>query len=225
MAVNIALDGPSGSGKSTMAKRISKELGYFYIDTGALYRALGLFILRAGADPDNENAVSAMIEDADISFGFTNGTQHTFIDEEDVSEKIRTPEVSDYASRSSTLRCVREKLLSLQRDFAAEHDLIMDGRDIGTTVLPNAQIKIYLSASAEDRARRRYEEFIQRGLNTDFSTVLADIIERDKRDMTREISPLRKAEDAVSIDTTGLTLEEGYIKVCGKIMALLKELK
>lgn len=224
MVVNIALDGPSGSGKSTMAKRISKELGYYYIDTGALYRALALFIKREGICPDDEAMVASGIEKAKIEFHFVEGVQHTCLNGEDVSELIRSPEISVYASRTSTLRCVRAKLLGVQRDFAAEHNLIMDGRDIGTTVLPHAQIKLYLTADAADRARRRYEELLERGEKVEYSTVLSDIRARDERDMTREISPLRQAEDAVLVETTGLSLEEGYRKVKSLIVSLLESL-
>ena len=224
MKVNIALDGPSGSGKSTMAKRISKQLGFYYIDTGALYRAVGLFILREGIDPQDDEAVSAALPCARISFCFEDGAQHTYLNGEDVSQSIRTPEISDYASKSSALPCVREKLLALQRDFAAENDLIMDGRDIGTTVLPDAQIKIYLTASAPDRAQRRYEEMLERGEQAQYETVLRDIIERDERDMNRPISPLRKAEDAVVVDTSGLELEEGYGKLMHTILSLMEAL-
>jgi len=224
MSINIALDGPSGSGKSTMAKRISKELGFYYIDTGALYRAIGLMIRRADANPDDEAVVDALLTDAKVSFDFVDGAQRTFLNGEDVSTDIRKPEISDYASRSSALPCVRQYLLSVQRDFAAEHDLIMDGRDIGTTILPNAQIKIYLTADAEDRARRRYEELLLRGETVDYDTVLADIKERDERDMNRKISPLRRADDAVLVDTTGLELEDGYRKLFGTIQSLMERL-
>ena len=224
MVVNIALDGPSGSGKSTMAKRISKELGYAYIDTGALYRALALFVKRAGIDPGDEAAVASGIKTVEVGFHFSDGVQRTYLNGEDVSELIRSPEISDYASRTSSLRCVRAKLLAVQRDFAAVHSLIMDGRDIGTTVLPDAPIKLYLTADAEDRAQRRYAELLSRGEKVDFATVLSDIQQRDARDMTREISPLRRAEDAVLVETTGLSLEEGYQKVKSVILSLLEKL-
>lgn len=225
MSVNIALDGPSGSGKSTMAKRISKELGYYYIDTGALYRTIALFIKREDVCPDDESEVLAVIDKADVKFSFIDGVQHTYLGNEDVSEKIRTPEISDYASRSSSLGCVREKLLDLQRDFAKTHDLIMDGRDIATTVLPDAAVKIYLTASVEDRARRRCEELVLRGEKVDYDTVLSDMIERDNRDMSRKISPLKKSDDAVLVDTSGLALEEGYLKLFDTIRGLLEQLK
>lgn len=224
MVVNIALDGPSGSGKSTMAKRISRELGYYYIDTGALYRALGLFVKREGIHPGDEAAVARGIETVKIGFCFLDGIQHTYLNGEDVSELIRSPEISDYASRASSLCCVRAKLLGVQRCFAAEHNLIMDGRDIGTTVLPDAQIKLYLTADAADRAHRRYEELLERGEKVDYSTVLSDIQARDARDMARKISPLRQAEDAVLVETTGLSLEEGYQKVRSVILSLLENL-
>ena len=207
-----------------MAKRISRELGYYYIDTGALYRALALFVKREGIHPGDEAAVACGIETVKIGFRFLDGIQHTYLNGEDVSELIRSPEISDYASRTSSLRCVRAKLLGVQRGFAAEHNLIMDGRDIGTTVLPDAQIKLYLTADAADRARRRYEELLERGEKVDYLTVLSDIQARDARDMAREISPLRQAKDAVLVETTGLSLEEGYQKVKSVILSLLESL-
>lgn len=224
MIINIAIDGPSGSGKSTMAKRISRELGYYYIDTGALYRAIALFVKRAGIDPGDEDAVSAGIAQINIGFRFSDRIQHTYLNEEDVSEQIRSPEISEYASRVSMLRCVRTRLLGIQRDFAMQHNLIMDGRDIGTTVLPDAQIKIYLTADVKDRATRRYEELLARGEKVDYETVLSDMVARDTQDMTRKLSPLRRAEDAVLVETTGLSLEAGYQKVKSVILSLLETL-
>ncbi len=224
MIINIAIDGPSGSGKSTMAKRISRELGYHYIDTGALYRAIALFVKRAGIDPGDEDAVSAGIAQINIGFRFSDRIQHTYLNEEDVSEQIRSPEISEYASRVSMLRCVRTRLLGIQRDFAMQHNLIMDGRDIGTTVLPDAQIKIYLTADVKDRATRRYEELLARGEKVDYETVLSDMVARDTQDMTRKLSPLRRAEDAVLVETTGLSLEAGYQKVKSVILSLLETL-
>ena len=193
-----------------MAKRLSKALDYAYIDTGALYRAVGLYILRAGIDPDDAQAVENGLEDAKISFSFEDGVQMTCLNGEDVSGLIRTPEVSDYASRTSALPCVRAALLALQQDFAKTHSLIMDGRDIGTTVLPDAKIKIYLTASAEARAERRYKELIERGEPVEYADVLADMKERDTRDMSRAISPLRRAPDAIEVDTTHLDIEQTF---------------
>ena len=224
-AIQIALDGPSGSGKSTMARRISRELGFFYIDTGALYRAVGLFIARRGVDPADENAVAAALADCRVSFDFAEGVQHTSLDGEDVSGLIRTPEISQYASKTSAFPCVRELLLEVQRDFARGHSIIMDGRDIGTVILPDAPVKIFLTATAEDRARRRCEELQARGENVSYEEVLRDQQERDWRDEHRAISPLRRAEDAILVDTTGLSLEEGYQKLRDVIDACLEELQ
>ena len=210
MIVNIALDGPSGSGKSTMAKRISKALDIDYIDTGALYRAVGLFVRREGIDPDDEAAVEKGLGRAQISFHFENGAQVTCLNGEDVSGLIRSPEISDYASRTSAMPCVRKALLALQQDFAKTHSLIMDGRDIGTTVLPDAQIKIFLTASAEARAERRYKELCERGEQVSFDEVLADMRQRDERDSNRAVSPLRRASDEIEVDTTHLSIEQAY---------------
>ena len=223
--IQIALDGPSGSGKSTMARRISGELGYFYIDTGALYRAVGLFVKRCGADPEDEAAVAAVLEDCGVHFAFRDGVQHTFLGDEDVSDRIRTPEISQYASKTSAFACVRALLLEVQRDFARGNNIIMDGRDIGTTILPDAPIKIYLTATAEDRAMRRFLQLRESGQDASYEDVLRDQRERDFRDEHRAVSPLRRAEDAVLVDTTGLTLEEGYQKLRSIIDARLEELR
>lgn len=222
--VQIALDGPSGSGKSTMARRISQELGFYYIDTGALYRAVGLFVKRCGVDPSDEAAVSAALNGCEVRFDFQNGVQRTMLKGEDVSGEIRTPEVSQLASRVSAFSAVRALLLDTQRTFASGNSVIMDGRDIGTTVLPDAAIKIFLTASAEDRAMRRFQELAARGEKTDYETVLREQRERDSRDENREISPLRRADDAILVDTTGLSLEEGYQKLRGVIDSCLEEL-
>jgi cytidylate kinase len=221
--IQIALDGPSGSGKSTMAKRISRELGFYYIDTGALYRAVGLFIRRRGIDPSDAAAVSAAISDCIVSFDFVGGAQRTMLDGEDVSEEIRRPEISTYSSKVSAVPAVRELLLDVQRDFARGNNVIMDGRDIGTTVLPNAGIKIYLTASDDDRATRRYLELKKRGEDVDYDTVLRDIRERDERDMSREISPLRRADDAILVDTSGCTVDEAYAKLLSIIKSELEK--
>ncbi len=223
--IQIALDGPSGSGKSTMARRVSRDLGYYYIDTGALYRAVGLFIRRRDIDPGDEPAVTAALEACAVSFRFIDGVQHTFLGDEDVSDQIRTPEISEYASRASALPCVRALLLEVQRAFARGNNIIMDGRDIGTTILPDAPIKIYLTASAEDRAMRRFGELLKRGETVTFAAVLQEQRERDWRDEHRAISPLQQAEDAILVDTTGLSVEEGYQKLRGIIAARLEELR
>lgn len=223
--IQIALDGPSGSGKSTMARRISRELGYYYIDTGALYRAVGLFVSRRGIDPSDEAAVAAALPDCRVSFDFVDGTQRTMLNGEDVSRAIRTPEISQFASRTSTFSCVRALLLDVQRAFARGNNIIMDGRDIGTTILPDAPIKVFLTATAEDRALRRFQELRERGEDVSYESVLREQQERDARDENREISPLRRAKDAILVDTTGLSLEEGYQKLRGTIDRCLEELQ
>lgn len=211
--IQIALDGPSGSGKSTMARRISRELGFYYIDTGALYRAVGLFVKRSGIDPADEAAVAAALDVCKVTFDFVDGVQRTMLGGEDVSQAIRTPEISQIASKTSAFPCVRALLLNVQRSFARGNNIIMDGRDIGTTILPDAPVKIFLTASAEDRAMRRFEELTARGEKITYETVLREQKERDARDETRDISPLRRADDAILVDTTGLSLEEGYQKL------------
>lgn len=223
--IQIALDGPSGSGKSTMARRISCELGYYYIDTGALYRAVGLFIKRCGIDPTDEEAVAAALGQCKVTFTFSDGVQRTMLDGEDVSQAIRAPEISQFASRTSAFPCVRALLLDVQRAFARGNNIIMDGRDIGTTILPDAPVKIFLTASAEDRAMRRFHELAERGEPVTYEAVLREQKERDFRDENREISPLRRADDALLVDTTGLSLEEGYLKLRRVIDQCLEELQ
>ena len=208
---SIAIDGPSGAGKSTMAKRIPAELGYLYVDTGAIYRTLGLFALRNNADPGKWEDVEPLLPQISIRMDHgTDGLQHMYLGNEDVTEEIRRPEVSTAASKISAIPQVRTFLMDMQRDLSKQHHVVMDGRDIGTVVLPHANVKIFLTASAEDRAQRRYEELLSRGNDTDYETVLADILERDRRDMGREAAPLRQAEDAVLVDTTGNSLEESF---------------
>lgn len=208
---SIAIDGPSGAGKSTMAKRLAKTLGFLYVDTGAIYRTLGLFALNMGADPGDETAVLPILPQARIRMAYgEDGLQHMYLDGEDVTEIIRRPEVSVAASKISAIPGVRAFLLDMQRDMAKTSNVIMDGRDIGTVVLPDAEAKIFLVASAEARARRRYAELLDRGVDTDLETVLRDIEERDARDSGRAAAPLRQAEDAVLVDTTDYSLEESF---------------
>lgn len=223
--IQIALDGPSGSGKSTMARRISRELGFYYIDTGALYRAVGLFIKRRGVDPSDEAAVAAALDACAVTFAFADGAQRTMLDGEDVSQAIRAPEISQIASKTSAFPCVRALLLDVQRAFARGNNIIMDGRDIGTTILPDAPVKIFLTASAEDRAMRRFHELAERGEPVTYEDVLREQKERDFRDENREVSPLRRADDALLVDTTGLSLEEGYLKLRRLIDQCLEELQ
>lgn len=224
MNIQVALDGPSGSGKSTMAKRVSDELGLCYIDTGALYRTVGLFIRRNEADAENEEQVMALLPDAKVSFNFIDGAQHVYLGDEDVTGYIRTPEMSEYASKCSTLPCVREYLLDLQRNFAHGNNVIMDGRDIGTVILPDAPVKIYLTAAAEARAYRRWLQLKESGVEEDQQKILQDVIERDERDMNREIAPLRCADDAVVVDSTDLELDETYEVIKKLILDKAEEL-
>ena len=208
---SIALDGPSGAGKSTMAKRLAAELGFLYVDTGAIYRTLGLFALRQGVDPGDGEAVEPLLGKASIRMAYAgDGLQHMYLDEEDVTQAIRTPEVSSAASKISAIPAVRAFLLDMQRDMARENDVVMDGRDIGPVVLPQADVKIFLVASAEARAQRRYAELIERGVETNLDQVLAEIQERDQRDSGRSTAPLKQAEDAHLVDTTEYSLEASF---------------
>ncbi len=206
--INIAIDGPAGAGKSTIAKRVSKELGFIYVDTGALYRAVGLNALKLGKNTKSEEEVVPTLEGLKVSLRFVGGEQRVFLGEEDVSAAIRQNEVSMAASNVSAIPKVREFLFELQRSIARENNCLMDGRDIGTVVLPHAQIKIYLTASAEARADRRYKELIEKGQQVDYAEILKEIELRDYQDTHREIAPLKKADDAILVDTTKLTLEE-----------------
>lgn len=208
---SIAVDGPSGAGKSTMAKKLARALGFLYVDTGAIYRTLGLFALRQGISPEDEAAVSKLLPMVSIRLDYgEDWVQKMYLNGEDVTDAIRTPEVSTAASQISAIPGVRDFLMDMQRDLAKQGNVIMDGRDIGTVVLPDADVKIFLTASAEDRARRRFEELAARGSRADYETVLADIRERDHRDSTRSAAPLRQAEDALLVDTTGNSMEESF---------------
>lgn len=206
--VAVAIDGPSGAGKSTIARVLAAQLGFVYVDTGALYRTVGLAVLRRGVDPHDSAAVEPLLSELQVSLGYTEGGQRVFLNGEDVSGSIRTPEVSMAASAVSALPPVRRFLFDLQRDTARRQNVIMDGRDIGTVVLPFADVKIFLTASAEDRARRRFEELLAKGTEVTFDEVLRDMKERDYNDSHRAAAPLRPAEDAVTVDTTGNTLEQ-----------------
>ena len=216
----IAIDGPSGAGKSTMAKAIAKELGFLYVDTGAIYRTVGLACLERNIAPDDERAVLPLLPTLTITSGYgEDGLQHMYLQGEDVTEAIRQHAVSDAASKASAIPGVRDYLLEMQRRFASEFDVVMDGRDIGTVVLPEADVKIFLTADPRDRAQRRYEELLQRGQQADYETVLADVEARDYRDTHRATAPLKQAEDAVLLDTTGLPLEESH----RRLLTLVKE--
>ncbi|HOO26439.1 MAG TPA: (d)CMP kinase [Clostridiales bacterium] len=213
MAINIAIDGPAGAGKSTVSRAVAKELGFIYVDTGALYRAVGLNALRLGVDTKDAEAVANTLRTVQVKLAFVGDEQRVFLNEEDVSEEIRKPEASMAASDVSAIKEVRDFLFDLQRDIAAKNDCLMDGRDIGTVVLPDAQIKIFLTASAEERARRRFIELQQKGWKVSYESVLDEMKQRDFNDSNREIAPLKPAEDSIIVSTDGLNLEEGIAKV------------
>lgn len=206
---SIAIDGPAGAGKSTLARRLAADLGYLYVDTGAIYRTVALKACRAGVDPSAEEQVVPLLDGLDIRMDYDNqGVQRMYLDGEDVSAAIREHQISGLASKVSAIPAVRAFLLDFQRKQAREHNVIMDGRDIGTVVLPDADVKIFLTAAPEARAQRRTLELIEKGQQADYDTILADIIARDEQDRNRPIAPLKQAEDAVLVDTTHLNLEE-----------------
>ncbi len=208
MGKSIAIDGPAGAGKSTIAKLVAKELGYIYVDTGAMYRAMALYLIRKGIDRDDIEGIKKACNDADISITHEDGKQVVLLMGENVNDFLRTEEVGNMASVSSTVGAVREKLVALQQKLAASTDVVMDGRDIGTVVLPDSKCKIYLTASSKVRAQRRYDELTVKGEKCDIDQIEKDIIERDNRDMTRENSPLKQADDAVLIDSSYMSVEE-----------------
>ena len=208
MSFNIAIDGPAGAGKSTIAKKIAKKLGYIYVDTGAMYRAMALYLLRKNVEPSETEKINLKCEEADITIGYENGEQIVYLNGENVNGLIRTEEVGNMASASSPNPNVRRKLVELQQKLAASKDVVMDGRDIGTCVLPNAQVKVYLTADSRVRAERRYKELTDKGISCNLDTIEKDIIERDHQDMTREISPLVQAADATLIDSSYMTIDE-----------------
>lgn len=215
MSVNIAIDGPAGAGKSTIAKMVSAEMGYIYVDTGALYRTIALYITENDiADEDIEKSLS----NADVSLKFINGVQRVYLGNRDVSELIRTPEISMAASRTSAIPAVRAHLFELQQKIARENNVIMDGRDIGTVVLPDADVKIFLTATAEERANRRFRELSEKPDCPTYDEILKDIIQRDYQDTHRETAPLKQAEDAVLVDTTTLTLKQSAERIAEIIM-------
>lgn len=216
--ITIALDGPSGSGKSTVAKRISQELDILYLDTGAMYRAVALEAIKRGVDTFDEAGVSRFIDDIDLEIKYMDGTQHTFLDGEDVSEKIREPQVSMAASNVSSLKCVRLKMVDMQRKIAEKSSCVLDGRDIGSFVLPNADYKFFVTASVDVRADRRYKELSLKGHKVDFDELKAEIEQRDHNDRNRDFAPLVQAEDAVLIDTSFMTIGQ----VVGKILSYIK---
>ena len=206
---SIAIDGPSGAGKSTLAKKIASELNFLYVDTGAIYRTVGLYAKKNDVDPHDGTAVTALLDSIQIDMNYgEDGLQRMYLNGEDVTTAIRQHEISAYASAVSAIPEVRAFLLDMQRSFARTNNVVMDGRDIGTVVLPDAQIKIFLTAEPEERARRRYEELLQRGQQADYETVLKDLVQRDYNDSHRATAPLRQAEDALLLDTTGNTLAQ-----------------
>lgn len=204
----IAIDGPAGAGKSTIAKKVAKDLNVIYVDTGAMYRAIAVYLLESGIDGKNETAVSDAVKNADVTIRYEDNNQHVLLNGEDITGRLRTEEAGNMASLTSTYAAVRAHLLDLQRNLAKENSVIMDGRDIGTTILPNADVKIYLTASVETRAKRRYDELVEKGETPDLEEIKKDIEDRDYRDMTREISPLKKADDATEIDSSNMTIDE-----------------
>lgn len=215
---NIAIDGPAGAGKSTIAKMVAKKLGFIYVDTGAMYRAMGLYFIRKGISPEDEAAISAACRDVSITIRYEDNTQHVILNGEDVSNLIRTEAVGNMTSATSVYPAVRAHLLDLQQNLAANADVLMDGRDIGTCILPDADAKIFLTASTQVRAARRYKELTEKGVTCNLKEIEQDIIERDQRDMNRAIAPLKQAEDAVLLDSSGMSIAE----VVGAIIDVAK---
>lgn len=211
--MNVAIDGPAGAGKSTIARAAAKKLGFIYVDTGALYRAVGVYSLRNGLDTENPEAVESTLPHIQVELQFQDGVQHVLLNGEDVSEEIRTPQASMAASAVSAVPAVRQFLFDLQREIAAKNDCIMDGRDIGTVVLPQAEVKIFLTASPETRALRRFKELQEKGAPDTYEAVLADLKQRDYNDSHRAVAPLKPAEDSVLVDTSALTLPQSVEKV------------
>lgn len=217
---SIAIDGPAGAGKSSIAKALSKRLGYIYIDTGAMYRAVALFFVENDVSDGTDSRIESLLEKLEISIKYEDGAQKVILNGEDVTDKLRLEEIGKLASKFSAIGSVREKLVALQRKLAQKENVVMDGRDIGTVVLPNADLKIYLSASSKVRAKRRYLELLEKGhTDLDINEIEDEIIKRDEADMNREISPLKQADDAYYLDSSDMTLEE----VVSKILSMVKE--
>ena len=218
--MNIAIDGPAGAGKSTIAKKAAGELGFIYVDTGAMYRAVAVYLTESDISASDEDLVEKSIADISVEIKYEDGAQQVYLNGENVTGKLRTEAAGNMASKSSALPCVREKLLSLQRDLAASNDVVMDGRDIGTNILPSAELKVYLTASSAVRAKRRYDELVAKGAeNIDIEKIEQDIIQRDKQDMERKTAPLKRADDAVLIDSSDMTIEQ----VTDTIVGLARE--
>lgn len=218
--MNIAIDGPAGAGKSTIAKKAAGELGFIYVDTGAMYRAVAVYLTESDISASDEDLVEKSIADISVEIKYEDGAQQVYLNGENVTGKLRTEAVGNMASKASALPCVREKLLSLQRDLAASNDVVMDGRDIGTNILPSAELKVYLTASSAVRAKRRYDELVAKGAeNIDIEKIEQDIIQRDNQDMERKTAPLKRADDAVLIDSSDMTIEQ----VTDTIVGLARE--
>lgn len=220
MIINIAIDGPAGAGKSTIAKKIAKELEFIYVDTGAMYRAMAYYMIQQGIAADETAKIEDACEHVDITISYVNGEQQVLLNGENVTPYIRTEEVGNMASATSVNGKVRAKLVALQQKLASEKSVVMDGRDIGTTVLPNAQLKIYLTASSATRAQRRYDELTAKGQECDLKKIEEDIIDRDFRDMNRDVSPLKQAEDAIYLDSSELGIDEVVSHIMGLYQAL-----
>ena len=218
MGYNVAIDGPAGAGKSTIAKRVAKELGFVYVDTGAMYRALAVYFLKKGLKPEEKEKIAEACKEAVVTIGYEDGIQQVYLNGENVTGMLREEAVGNMASVSSAIGEVRAQLLELQRELARTKDVVMDGRDIGTNILPNADVKVYLTASVETRAKRRFLELQEKGVACDLNEIARDIEERDTRDMNREIAPLKQAEDAVYVDSSDMTIDE----VTNTIKALCK---
>ena len=218
----IAIDGPAGAGKSTSARALAVQIGYIYVDTGALYRTVALAIEKSGTSPDDTAAVSELLKKIKVEIAHKNGEQRVILNGADVSDEIRTPEISLAASHCSAIPEVRAFLLGLQRDIAAQNNVVMDGRDIGTVVLPNAEVKIFLTADPKERARRRYDELIAKGKQVTYDEVLRDMTERDRNDSNRAVAPLKPAPDSITVDTTGCNLEQGVAKLKAVVEEALK---
>ena len=215
MGFNVAIDGPAGAGKSTIAKAVAAKLGFIYVDTGAMYRAIALYLLNHNIASDDEKAIEESLDDINVEIAYVDGSQQVLLNGDNVSNEIRREEVGNMASATSVYGCVRSKLLSLQRELARKSDVIMDGRDIGTCVLPDAQVKIYLTASVDCRAQRRYKELVEKGETPVLEDIKKDISDRDYRDMHRDIAPLKQAEDAVCVDSSDMTIQEVVDTIVG----------
>lgn len=221
--IQIAIDGPGGAGKSTVSRAVAEKLGIVYVDTGALYRTIGYYVKSKEINPHDESAVSACLNDISIEVRYTDGAQHVFLNGTDLGDRIRTPEMSMYASAVSSLPSVRTFLLETQKEIARKNSVIMDGRDIGTVILPHADVKIYLTASAECRAKRRYDELIAKGQTVSYESVLREMNERDTADSTRKLAPAKAAKDALILDNTGMTLEQSVNAIIQIIQETAKQ--